>query len=135
MVKLFIKRTDEERRLILAICRSILEKHGVYFIDEEIMSRSRESYLVFVRSLISAYLTKRGFSLNDIAKILKRDSHASIINYLKYPEKEQARDGRWDSIVRAFTTDETKFELELKIKWHQREIIKLTNLKKELSKK
>jgi hypothetical protein len=64
---------------------------------------------------------------------MNRTSHASIINLLKYDERDQSRDFRWADICASFTDNMTMTEIYIKIKKHQDEIDKLVALTKELN--
>lgn len=127
MREIFVKRTDHECFYILKICQDVLSKFEIEFDIEKIRSTSRESRLVFIRALIAAYLRKRDLSYNDIAIVLNRKSHATIMNLIRYAEKSQGRDFRWETISKSLSGGTTKYEIEEKIRWHQNQIVLLSN--------
>lgn len=128
----FIKKDDEERRLILRICRDYFkERFDVDFTVEEILSPSRKTETVFIRALICLYLVKRKMSYSDIARVTNKMSHASVINAIKY-RRGQGRDFRWESISKRITGDPPKSELIEKIKWYHNQIIKLNQELKKI---
>ena len=127
MKEIFVKRTNEECFNILKICQSVLEKYKINFDIETIRSESRENYLVFIRSLIAVYLRKRGLSYFDIAIILNRKTHATIMNLMKYGIIHPEHFKKWNEIINNLTGEITKSEIENKIKYHEQEIQKLNN--------
>ena len=131
MKRLFQKRNEEEALFILNVCQYVLSKYNISFLIEEVTSPCRTSDLVFVRALISFYLRKRGLPYADIALILKRKSHATIMSLMDYDIKGHSQNSIWKSITGSMTDEETKFEIQEKIKWHQEQIIKLTKSVKD----
>jgi predicted transcriptional regulator len=128
----FIRKDDGERRLILRICCDYFkEKFDIHFTVEEILSSSRKTETVFKRALVCLYLVKRKMSYNDIAKVVKKVSHASVMNAIKY-RRGQGRDFRWESVSKRITGDPPKSEMMEKIKWHQNQIMKLNQEIKKL---
>jgi len=121
----FIKKDDEERRLILRICQDYFkERFDIDFTIDEILSPSRKTEIGFKRALVCSYLAKRKMSYNDIARVVNKASHASVMNAIKFRRGNKA-DFRWESILERMTGDPPKSELMEKIKWHQNQIIKL----------
>ena len=125
MKNLFNIKDEAERVLILKVCQGVFSVFDIDFNIDEIRSPSRESRLVFARALICYYLRVRGFTYFDIAIILNKKSHATIMNLMNYGEKKQAVDFRWELITGKLKNDVTDMEIKNKIKWHQEEIVKL----------
>lgn len=121
----FIKKDDEERRLILRICQDYFkERFDIDFTIDEILSPSRKTEIGFKRALVCLYLVKRKMSFNDIARVVNKVSHASIMNAIKFRRGNKA-DFRWESVSKRVNGDPPKTEIAEKIKWHQNQIIKL----------
>ncbi len=72
-------------------CLEILGPLSTGFSTKDIISKSRDSDLVRVRSYIAVILREKGFTLQNIGTILGGRTHATIINLLKYDCAKQCR--------------------------------------------
>lgn len=107
-------------------CIEILGNLCGGFSTKDIISKSRDSDLVRVRSYIAVLLKEKGFTLQNTGLILGGRTHATIINLLKYDFQKQCRNNveyrrNVKEIIRKFNLKGT----EAKIEYLQQQIDKL----------
>lgn len=64
-------------------CLSLIS-HFVDMTPEEVLSKQRTAYHVFVRQCIMKILHKQGYGYQFIANLLGYKSHASVLHLVKY---------------------------------------------------
>lgn len=87
----------------LEFCQKYLERFNLKFLIEELISKNRDSYLVFMRALIVLILTKRGFKCQTIGAIINRD-HSTVLHLKKY-ERSQGKYHKYDDLKRFILND------------------------------
>lgn len=102
-----------------------LQAQGFNYNLEDILEENRESEIVFVRALVAFYLREKGYTYQQIGNALKRN-HATIINLLKYDQKSQARDNRYEYYINSIRAEVLVTSNKQKIEYHQSQIEKLT---------
>jgi hypothetical protein len=108
---------------ILLSCQSYFwAKFKIHINPEDVISQSRESHIIFERALVCLYLRNRGMSLWDIAIVINREAHATVINLLKYDTKREGRDPRYRMVADNLTRELSAYESDKKIKWHRQQI-------------
>lgn len=82
----------------LAFCKQVLDPIGVRLDVEKVLSKTRDSEVVFGRALCSVILYEKGYTLPKIGGILNKD-HASVHHLLYgYQHKENSRSEKFREI-------------------------------------
>lgn len=119
----------EEQHRILNECQNILKEYNVVFDIDKIISKSKDSYLVFIRALISFILrNKEEYSLPRIGAVMNRN-HSTIISLLKYGEKGHIYSRNYSYVIRQLVQKFSGKSIKDQIKYHQAELERLEKIK------
>lgn len=128
-----------DRDLLLRECQETLSRFNVNFSIIDVISKSRAAEDVFVRALICYILKQRGYNLAQIGEVIGGRTHATVINALKYGEDEKQGSWRYQQSYKQITglleSISNKKSLDDLIKFHESEHKRLSELKKNLSKR